>query len=137
MANEDTLTYTVKWYLRNLPAEVDVSVGSYSLTDYAIFVMTPKVVPSILNNYSIAVHKIYPNPARNKLHIEFNEPLLNPAEINLFNLTGKQVLSSIISGNSTIDISNLPSGVYVYSINSGDVISRGKLIKEERPVNLM
>jgi len=59
---------------------------------------------------------IYPNPATNVLNVELG--ILNEnAEIKLFDVNGKLVLSQTIQGNTNIDVGNLNSGVYNVNIN--------------------
>jgi len=70
---------------------------------------------------------IYPNPANDKLYIR-NDQLPN-AQILIFDLQGKQVISRRIDSNP-IDISSLSKGVYTVKIvDSGNIIME-KLIKK-------
>lgn len=69
---------------------------------------------------------IYPNPAQTVFHI--NLPSALPATIELINIIGNRVIKT--SNLSTIDISNIPSGVYFCSIRQGTKHYIKKLIKE-------
>jgi len=78
-------------------------------------------------------YKVYPNPATNQLTIEYPAtPTNSVLSFNLFDMLGQKVISWNLpsSRNSASeDISSLPSGIYVYSITSGNTsIIREKLI---------
>lgn len=59
---------------------------------------------------------VYPNPADNWLRIEL--PTDAPAKYQLTQISGQQVVSGIIQTTSTIDTSNLPSGVYLLEVST-------------------
>ncbi len=60
--------------------------------------------------------KIYPNPANDALHIEQTTPKANYC---LYSVTGIMCAKGILGcGPNTIDISGLPPGLYILSINS-------------------
>ena len=73
---------------------------------------------------------IYPNPAFSTLYVE-NDKVLNGLEISIFDLGGKKI-SSMFPGVNTkkqsIDISNLPHGVYILSVSNDKVFTREKII---------
>lgn len=75
--------------------------------------------------------KVFPNPAKNMLNIQFEETISTDARIQIYNNMGSLVLCAEINkGNAakTIDVSQLRSGLYFYSITlSGEKISSGKL----------
>jgi len=65
--------------------------------------------------------QIYPNPAKDILTFNI-ENLTGISEISIYNMTGKEVLqSNLESGKSTINIDQLPSGLYVVQlVNKND-----------------
>lgn len=78
---------------------------------------------------------LYPNPASKKVDLVFDMPGAenNSVEINVFNVSGKNVLSTTLnnSGNfthKTLDISDLSSGMYLVQINSGKNFITRKLV---------
>ncbi|MBW2960276.1 zinc-dependent metalloprotease [Mesonia aestuariivivens] len=76
--------------------------------------------------------KIYPNPTKGLVNIDLNNSLsLKKSQLNLFDLLGRKVKSkSLIAKNSELNISDLPSGVYLLEIESdGNKITR-KIIKQ-------
>ncbi len=67
--------------------------------------------PEILNPKSS--FSLTPNPATNQLNISIDESLVG-AQLNIYNVTGSSVQSAQLQiANSTFEIQNLPSGVYV------------------------
>jgi len=83
-------------------------------------------VATFVENRQVTDFKLYPNPAKDKLYINFNSSNLSGA---IYDLQGKRVVD-IKTGINPIDISNLSKGIYfVKIINSGNIIV-DKLIKE-------
>ncbi|WP_243346978.1 immunoglobulin-like domain-containing protein [Parabacteroides sp. FAFU027] len=63
---------------------------------------------------------VYPNPVKDILHLSINE---NNTEITatIYNLTGKELISKTIQANKAqIDVSGLPSGIYVICCKTKD-----------------
>ncbi len=63
---------------------------------------------------------IYPNPAADKITIKFlgNEKIRN---ISIYDITCKELITTKISSNQTIDTSNLPNGIYIILIGKKTV----------------
>jgi len=61
---------------------------------------------------------IYPNPARNKVYFQTDQSLYK-IQYQIYNALGKLIQSGeIVSIDNTIDISNIPSGMYFIKIIS-------------------
>ena len=69
---------------------------------------------------------LYPNPANNVLNLKYN----GEANISIFNVIGKEIQSTTVNQEKTIDISNMTNGVYFLKISDGKATSVRKLIKE-------
>lgn len=78
---------------------------------------------SLAENISNSV-SIYPNPAENLVRIT---SLYNVNHVSVFNLTGKKVLSST---KTRLDVSILPSVLYMVSIETEKGIVTKKIIKQ-------
>jgi hypothetical protein len=65
---------------------------------------------------------LYPNPAENLFYINFGSDKSNAEELKIefFDITGKYLISKFTTSNSTIDISDLPAGVYSLLIHNQD-----------------
>ena len=74
-----------------------------------------------LNSIDVSV---YPNPAQDWLHIEL--PTNDSGNYQLTNISGQMVVNGPISGEASIQTSELPSGVYLLQVATpnGKVINR-------------
>lgn len=77
-----------------------------------------------LKSISPTPFNISPNPANEKIHIYSNLKY----SYSLFSILGADIHSSEASGNSVIDISALPSGLYILQIQYINSIHQQKLI---------
>ena len=92
-----------------------VTFGYSQVQETKIF--TDKPIPGLA---------LYPNPVSNgKLYIESSKSLSK--RIDIFDVLGKKVLSTSISGK-TLDVSSLHSGVYIIKIEEGSSTATRKLV---------
>jgi hypothetical protein len=75
--------------------------------------------------------KVYPNPASNNINVEVNGAFGGNMEIVILNLLGQRVNSTpAIDNKATINVSNLPAGVYLVDcVRDGVKIATAKFIK--------
>ncbi len=79
---------------------------------------------------------IAPNPFTNEITLSFKQGTSGDAMLSFFDPGGRSVkvvdLGRVAAGITTksINTSDLPSGIYFYSIQAGNELSRGKLIKQ-------
>ena len=73
---------------------------------------------------------IYPNPAKDKLYIEFNNEDLNiDAEVIIYNIQGQVMISKQIEAeNSCIHLNNLNPGIYIIRTRYDQTLLTRKLI---------
>lgn len=72
---------------------------------------------------------LYPNPAQNSLNIQSTLIPLENTSIDIISSIGQTVLSSELKNSTSIDISNLPNGIYFVYFNNKQVnVSPKKLI---------
>ncbi len=120
-----TLTYTVKWTAKELPAELDATQGSTELVEYVRDIYdTSSSRPKVLKDHTFFVG---PNPVNDQLIVRSSQS----GEINLtiFDIMGKEMMHrSELSSGATLDISELESGIYLYSVKSGNKLETGKLV---------
>ena len=71
--------------------------------------------------------KLYPNPMREYVKIE-GEDLLS---VSIYSITGKEMYRRGIGGidSTTIDVSNLPNGVYIISVKTRNGMISKKMLK--------
>lgn len=80
-------------------------------TDTVNYVATSiniKTGDAVMSENPVSDFKIFPNPAKNVVYITTK----SAAKIIIINSSGKQVLSTIVSGKKAIDITRLPGGIY-------------------------
>ncbi len=70
--------------------------------------------------------EIFPNPTSGLININ---GLKQPAVVRIFSIQG-QLLKSKHKVESTIDISDLPTGVYILSLSSGETVLKKTIIKK-------
>ncbi len=115
----------------NAPGIVIIQLPEYSVFDAAYngniatsvgwLYEPPNLVP-----VSEAGISIYPNPVSGNLHIE----LESESMIRILNLNGSVLYQQDHVLNKTIDMSGFTPGVYIVQIESGDRVTKHKLIVE-------
>ena len=99
----------------------------------AHFVGSPTSVNDILAKSVIS--DVYPNPASQIISFDYNLPVeVKSAGVKLFNLLGQEVVSQPIndfSGKLQINVSDLPEGVYFYSLtlNQQNAVTKKLIIR--------
>jgi hypothetical protein len=89
---------------------------------------------SSLNAANANVVSIYPNPFNESTNILLNDlSQMNKAELKMYNVLGEVVVRKILTEKLTsIETSNLTSGIYVYKIFvSNTIIQSGRLISNK------
>jgi len=78
--------------------------------------------------------RVFPNPARDVVNIQFELPEAADVQVRIFSLTGSMVMSQQFSASQTgsqqsMNISSLPAGMYMVTISSGDYYNVEKISK--------
>jgi len=88
---------------------------------------TPAFTAATVSEY--ALYQNYPNPFNPSTRIMFDVPATSMVKLNIFNPVGQHV-ASLVDGSLSVgryavsfDGSNLPSGLYFYSVKIGDNFS--------------
>ena len=135
-------------YTANKISKIDITTGSTTSTDVVTGLFGPEVLALNGNDLYIAeipankISKIavgatagiddlnqldisiYPNPTDKYLFIEGNE---NPISITIYNLIGKEVLST--KNTNRVDVNEFSKGVYIIRISDGVSQTHKKFIK--------
>jgi hypothetical protein len=71
---------------------------------------------------------VYPNPANGTLY--FSGPQSAMLEAKLYSVSGQVVAAKTFTGNTSLDVANLPDGLYFYAISDeqGGAVQRGKVV---------
>jgi Secretion system C-terminal sorting domain len=106
---------------------VKVTANGCSATSESVEVriVLANELPTVSKNF-----KVSPNPFENSLKINFNEPLIKSAQLNLITSTGT-ILKEWTTNQqeSSFDVSGLSSGIYILRCEINNKIEAIKLIK--------
>lgn len=72
----------------------------------------------------------YPNPASEYIYLKRVDHSV-PVRFNLYDLTGRNVLSRMIEGNEPVPVNHLNKGLYFYRITEDDMEYNGSIILSE------
>ena len=115
---------------------IDVPQGGYNSfyvralcdSDFTSNWVGPINIQNILgtNNNAFNSFEFYPNPASNNVNLSANNII---DQVSIIDLSGKQLLNQSISQTTgTINIENIPSGVYFMNVSIEGSIKTHKLI---------
>ena len=79
------------------------------------------------NNGSQSQLALFPNPAQNAITIRYNSESSESIEMSIYGLLGNEVMNTFVKNNTTIDISQLPNGMYTVLLK-GSTIATKKLV---------
>ncbi len=120
--DKDLFTGGSKFQYRLKQIDTD---GQFEYSD----VVEVEVIP---NDYELSQN--YPNPFNPSTTIRFSLPQATQIKINLFNMLGEQ-MATLAEGmyesgyhKVTFNASSLPSGTYIYRLESSDFVSVKKMI---------
>lgn len=93
--------------------------------------VTNIVLPTSANGISAFNILLYPNPAGNALIIRCAK-LGDNGEIDIYNLMGEKIIRQQTTNDrqQTVDVSQLPSGIYFVRVKTDKGISTAKFVKE-------
>ncbi|HTA27097.1 MAG TPA: T9SS type A sorting domain-containing protein [Bacteroidia bacterium] len=79
---------------------------------------------------------LYPNPNNGKFNIQFSVVSVQLSVVDVYNMLGEKVFTEILrsaQGDNRINLSNLPSGLYLYRVidGNGGLIGSGKFVMEK------
>ncbi|OFY87055.1 MAG: hypothetical protein A3F72_17785 [Bacteroidetes bacterium RIFCSPLOWO2_12_FULL_35_15] len=136
------------WYDATAPGAYVFTFPANSNGNYKLFVLyvgsaAPSPIPTIdvsvcttvgieNINSNFSLESMYPVPANKDLNIKLNN--INEGskiKIIIYSIEGKKVSSDekeIIGGKTTVDVSEIPSGVYLIEVNAGDLKTSKRVI---------
>ena len=131
IAPNEQLDYEVKWYLRPLPDNIEVTPGNMELVEYVNWVISDRTTPPTsmnpLENKPTA--RIYPNPVKHTLQVRLKASPNKTIQYSVVNIQGKIVKKGDLS-SGTIDVSDLINGIYVLQLETEKEILRNKIVIE-------
>src|SRR5690606_21411635 len=74
--------------------------------------------------------KVYPNPTQDFISIDNSENLVS--EIELYNVSGKMVMSGNLNGSDRISIQEFPAGNYILKLidSNANIVSTNLVVKQ-------
>ena len=79
-------------------------------------------------NLATAAFSIYPNPATDVLTIELKTSTIS--SLDVYDFSGKYLFNQVLSDKvNTVNIEKLATGIYFFKVNSSEVSSINKIIK--------
>ncbi len=122
-ANPDLIVNNVRISFAS-SADTNASVNSTLWVDDVTMVGVPQAVGSITGNSNIV--NVYPNPATATLNLDGVQNI--SLVCNLMSVNGQVVATKTFSGKGSIDLTELASGLYFYTIvENGNIVQRGKV----------
>ena len=88
---------------------------------------TSNNIPTIVNDQTFNV-EIYPNPAQSVLNFS-SDYEYGKLSVLILNAQGQEVKKFAFSGSRTIDVSELPSGIYFVKVLGGTMITKKIVIR--------
>jgi PKD repeat protein len=91
---------------------------------------TVVIMLTAVQNTIFQTFEVYPNPVRDHLILKVPETLSPNSPLRIIDLEGKTVFNGQISnGMNSIEVSNLPDGIYQLVYYNGGVIFRSRFVK--------
>jgi len=72
------------------------------------------------------VVRLFPNPARDQINVVSE----GPTEIRVYDLASRKIMEKRFTNTTTIEVSGMPAGLYVYELMRSGTLAKGKFIRE-------
>jgi hypothetical protein len=117
---------TEQYYRKLVFASSDHPVDSLHPKLEVCIQSTVGVNPSVDNNS----FRIYPNPSKDKITIEYNQIKVEQVQIKLYSMEGRVLMEkTLMSNKMQIDVSGFSKGVYIVEVQSKKLgIARQKVV---------
>ena len=108
------------WPVPVAGAEALVRISPWLDNHFASSWMLTELDDVPLEVAATSIWDMYPNPAKNRIHVHFDEVLSEPMDVQLFSATGQCVQEWRLSATGTditLDVSNFPQGMYLLRVD--------------------
>jgi hypothetical protein len=123
-AADDSVAWTMKWYLRNLPSGVEAQTGNADLANYVRSIINNQPPDAIENMLTSGIN-LYPNPAGEYVYVK-NLPS-GIANFTISDVCGRVLCKTQIKNNERVPLTGLKCGLYFYQILGSSIRESGKL----------
>lgn len=98
----------------------DLDIASIAYNDDEVNIFNNQKITLATNNSPFAHVNMYPNPTQNSLN--FNLPFTENFKVSVFTILGKNILSTTLKTNHSIDVSSFKSGIYIIKFTDYNTI---------------
>ena len=128
MVNVKTLTFTGG----NLTVtKKDATTNSFALTSMGYLNFSDMILTALAPDTEKSILKIYPNPVRDVLNIDFQLSNKQYDQIEIIDINGKVVFSKQINScTNSISVSTFPKGMYLCRLQNSTLTTSIKFIKQ-------
>lgn len=112
-----------------------VGVDANNCENSSAVTVSVSICEGLSESYLNGDYKVFPNPVKNKLTIRANNTRNADADVTVFDITGKQVLTQRLhfngSGTAELNMEKLATGTYTIKLRNGQTTEASfKVIKE-------
>lgn len=116
--------------ISNLPLQLN-GFGGYMTWGATHSYVAGEIVSKIKEVKNDLKANVFPTVFNNYLNIELNEPIIEAATYEIYDLNGKVVKNGVLNNEKTTLLANqIQNGFYIIKVTSSDKIFSTKLIKE-------
>ena len=72
----------------------------------------------------------YPNPTTRELRVTLPATMAGEAQLEISDVAGRAVLRTRVRNGQTVDVSRLPTGLYLSRLSAGGTVGVSKFSKE-------
>lgn len=104
--------------------------ATYGMAVPVIKLMTVKLINALNKLNADGIFTLSPNPVTDKLLLNYTETIHPETNLTIFNFQGKKIVSQKLNNSqTTLDVSNFPSGIYLLEISDKNKTVSGKFVK--------
>jgi len=116
-------------YCGRFPVPLPYSFPGYTFT--VIDCANPNNVNEVVGSFELGA--ISPNPANHSARVPFTLSSNEKVDFTMVNMVGERIMSKTFAGKRgentlTIDVAELPAGIYLYTVQSGSFKSTRKMV---------
>ena len=132
IAPGDSISYEVKWYVRQIPDNIDISAGSNELVNYVSCIIGEGPFTDIgTAGYKNLNGAVYVTTNSSTGHAAFINLPAGTFVAKIVDLTGKTIRTGkVTSVNNNIYTGDLQQGIYIYFLSGESVFDSGRLFIE-------
>ncbi|WCO03313.1 T9SS type A sorting domain-containing protein [Psychroserpens ponticola] len=123
---DNTQSQTYAFTLNDLDNDGDIDITNIAYNDDDLNWFENELITLSLNDQTEESISFYPNPTSSKLN--FKGLFSDATEVSVFDILGKEIVSTKIDSSSSLDVSNLENGTYILKFKNYDTII--KFVKE-------